>query len=484
MAYQWKVCLPNKFVYTFISLAIGVFCLVADQQGISMALPTISEYFSSDLPTTQWVLVSYVLAISVALLPMGRVSDLIGHKRIYVLGFGICSITTLVAGFSPSILALIIACFIRGIGSGMTQSTSMALMVSLFGRERTGQALGIYISVVGVGSAAGPLISGYLLSTYDWRILFFLLSVLGLIATSTAAVLVPGDKSKRFNLSNFHFDWIGALLFTVSLNSFLQAMTWSPDLGYLDWRMIVLFLTSIFSVIGFVFRELTTSEPMMDLRFFKRRLFSSGVASAFLFFIGISCNYLFIPFYLQIVLGYEPYQIGFFTASSALSMAVVGSISGRFSDRFNPNWFTGSGLLISCLGMLILATLDMDSSWVAVVIGLILISFGLGTFYGANNKIILSAIPRNSHGVVSGFIHLVRNSASVISMGVGVVVVTSFMSSMGFAPTLAGLSVETEIAVLEAFVKGMRFVFLSFSFILMLGFFITWLGGKYMDEFR
>ena len=85
--------------------------------------------------------------------------------------------------------------------------------------------------------------------------------------------------------------------------------------------------------------------------------------------------------------------------------------------------------------------------------------------------------------MVSGFIHLVRNSASVISMGVAVVVVTSFMSSMGFAPTLAGLSVETEIAVLEAFVKGMKFVFLSFSFILMLGFLISFLGGKYMEEF-
>ena len=116
--------------------------------------------------------------------------------------------------------------------------------------------------------------------------------------------------------------------------------------------------------------------------------------------------------------------------------------------------------------MFILSTLNMDSSWVVVVFGLILISFGLGTFYGANNKIILNAIPKDSHGVVSGFIHLVRNSASVISMGVGVGVVTSFMSSMGFAPTLAGLSDETEIAVLEAFVKGMKFVFLSFSVIL------------------
>ena len=125
----------------------------------------------------------------------------------------------------------------------------------------------------------------------------------------------------------------------------------------------------------------------------------------------------------------------------------------------------------------------MDSSWVVVVFGLILISFGLGTFYGANNKIILNAIPKDSHGVVSGFIHLVRNSASVISMGVGVVVVTSFMSSMGFAPTLAGLSDETEIAVLEAFVKGMKFVFLSFSVILVFGFFVSLLGGKFREEF-
>ena len=156
--------------------------MVADQSGLMLALPSISKYFGSDLPTTQWVLVSYVLAISISLLPMGRLSDIIGHKRVYVIGFLLLSLTTLVAGFAPSILWLILASFVRGVGSGMTQGTSMALLLSIFTRREGGKALGFYISVVGIGSAVGPLIAGVLLSFYSWRILFLMLSGLGSVS--------------------------------------------------------------------------------------------------------------------------------------------------------------------------------------------------------------------------------------------------------------------------------------------------------------
>ncbi|SVC84770.1 uncharacterized protein METZ01_LOCUS337624, partial [marine metagenome] len=150
--------LTKKPLFSFLAIALGIFCMVADQSALMLALPSISKFFGSDLPTTQWVLVSYVLAISVALLPMGRLSDLIGHKMIYVIGFLLLSATTFAAGFAPSILWLILASFIRGVGSGMTQGTSMALILSIFAPREGGKALGLFIGIVGIGSAVGPLI--------------------------------------------------------------------------------------------------------------------------------------------------------------------------------------------------------------------------------------------------------------------------------------------------------------------------------------
>ena len=252
-------------------------------------------------------------------------------------------------------------------------------------------------------------------------------------------------------------------------------------MGYSDPKMMLVFGVSIVSILGFIFWELNTKDPMMDLRLFKQPLFSSGIGAAFLCFIGTSSVYFFMPFYLQIVLGYSPYQIGFFSASGAISMAVVGTFSGQLSDRYGPIKFAAAGLLIMAIGIFLLTTLTMNSSWVLPITGVIVTSFGMGTFYGPNNKAILSTIPQDFHGVVSGFIHLVRNSASVTSIAVGILIVTTFMASMGFAPTLSDLSNETEYSVLQSFVKGMRFGLICFGFALLAGFATSLSGGKFKE---
>ncbi len=455
--------------------------MVADQSALMLGLPSISKFFGSDLPTTQWVLVSYVLAISVSLLPMGRLSDLIGHKRIYVIGFLLFSATTFAAGFAPSIIWLILASFIRGVGSGMTQGTSMALILSIFAPREGGKALGLFIGIVGIGSAVGPLIAGVLLSFYSWRILFLILGGLGFVAMVAAIILIESHQVKGMKISEFRFDWLGAILFTAGLIAFLQGMTWSPNVGYSDPKMILLFGFSIISIAGFIIWELNTNDPMMDLRLFKHPLFSLGIVAQFFYFLGTSVTHLLMPFYLQIVLGYSPYQIGFFLASGAMSMAIVGTFAGRLSDSFGPIKFMAAGMLICSIGLFLLANLSMNSSWVLPVTGMVITSFGLGTFYAPNNKLILSTVPQDFHGVVSGFIHLVRNSASVIIIAAGILIVTTFMASMGFAPTLSGLSSETEYPILQSFVKGMRFGFICFGIVLIVGFVISLSGGRFKE---
>ena len=462
------------------SIVLGIFVMVADQSGVMVALPSVSEYFKSDLPTTQWIFIAYILSISVSLLPMGRVADLIGRKRIYSIGFAIHCVTTLAGGLSQSIFWLIGISFLRGLGSGMTQGTSMALIVSIFGREKGGRALGVFISAVGVGSVLGSIMAGYLVSNFSWRTLFIVLSAMSLAALLSGMVFLRKDDEK-WDLKGLRFDWIGAFLFTLGLAGFLQGMTWSQELGYGSPLIIILFLFSAVCFCIFVIREFMVELPLMDLRYFKRRLFSSGVSSAFLFFLGNSTVFFFMPFYFQIVLGYSPSQIGYMSAASALTMASVGIISGQYSDKYEPSFFTSAGLLIGGVGLFILANVDMSSSWLIGLSGMVVSSFGLGVFYGPNNKLILSSVPAGSHGVVSGFIHLVRNSANVISVAVGILIVTSSMSSMGFAPTLAGLSSETDAPVLAAFVNGMKVSFGIGGAMLILGFIVAISGGRYKE---
>ncbi|MDC0035351.1 MFS transporter, partial [Chloroflexi bacterium] len=207
--------------------------MVVDQGAIMLALPSISRFFASDLSTAQWVLIGYVLAISAALLPMSRISDLLGHKKIYVWGLILVAVTTIFAGFSNSIGLLIVLSLLRGVGSGMTQGTSMALILSIFAPSQGGKALGLYISVVGIGSGVGPLMAGFILNRYSWRFLYFILGGLGIISAVAASWLVKSIYAPSIKFKEFRFDWIGAVLFTIGIAGLLQTATWGSRIGFL-----------------------------------------------------------------------------------------------------------------------------------------------------------------------------------------------------------------------------------------------------------
>ena len=144
----------------FSAILFGLFTVVSDQGIIIIALPTIANHFGSDLPTTQWVPIGYTLAISIILLPMGRLADLVGRKPVYVTGFAIFSVTGIMAGFAPSIPTLIAVSTLHGLGAGMTQGTAMAMVVATFPQSERGKVLGIYMGVVGAGSVFGPAAGG------------------------------------------------------------------------------------------------------------------------------------------------------------------------------------------------------------------------------------------------------------------------------------------------------------------------------------
>ena len=171
-SYKWWV---------FATIAIGTFLSVVDHGSVLIALPSVESHFETDLPTVQWSVVGYALAISVLILPMGRFGDMIGRKRVYVGGMVIFVITAFFAGASPNLGFLIVAKIIQGVGSAMVQSSGIAMVVSSFPGTERGKALGTHMSVVGTGAIAGPAIGGLLVSAFDWRAVFFANVPIGIV---------------------------------------------------------------------------------------------------------------------------------------------------------------------------------------------------------------------------------------------------------------------------------------------------------------
>ena len=444
-----------------------------------LALPSISRFFDSDLSTAQWVLIGYVLSISASLLPMSRISDLLGHKKIYVWGLTLVAVTTIFAGFSNSMGLLIVLSLVRGIGSGMTQGTSMALVLSIFASSQGGKALGLYISVVGIGSGVGPLIAGFILNSYSWRFLYFFLGGLGVISAAAVSLLVRSNHVSSIKFKEFRFDWIGAALFTIGIASLLQTTTWGSRIGFSNPITIGIACLSLAGFAGFIYKEMLVEEPMIDLRLFRNKLFSSGVSAHFLFFAATSCSFFFMPFFLEIVVGYSPQQIGFIMGAGAISMSIAGAFCGYLSDKFGPFLFSIGGFVVAALGLLVLTNLTVEATWKLAIIGMLSTSMANGIFFGPNNKQILGSVSRSFHGVISGFMHTTRNSGSAIGISIGTAIATSVMAYMGYEPTLSDLTSDTATSVLDSFVRGIKFVFWGGVVVSILGIFVVVMGGRY-----
>ena len=211
----------------------------------------------------------------------------------------------------------------------------------------------------------------------------------------------------------------------------------------------------------FIWWELRYASPMLELRLFRRRNFFLGVTANYMMFMGSSAVLFMTPFYLQNVLGYKPSVAGLAVVPGAMCMATLGPLSGRLSDRFGWRKFTVAGLALSSTGIAILSQLSADSSLLHVIPALMLTSSGMGTFYSPNSSSILSAVERESHGVISGLVNLIRNAGNVVSIAVATAIVTATMGSLGYEPSLDAVRNGGTEGVGAAFTSGLRYAFIA-----------------------
>ena len=449
---------PNYKYWVFGALGIGIFASVVDHGSVNVALPTIASEFETDLPTIQWVVIIFALTIAALLLPMGRLSDIVGRKKVYMAGTLVMGIGAALSGLSPTLEMLFPARIVQGVGAAMTQGTAMAIITSAFPANEKGRAIGLFMTMVGVGAIAGPAVGGIVVDSFGWRVVFFLTIPVEIVGLAAAAWVLRGWQEVR-DTGGARFDWWGAVLSTGILVTLLLAMTTGNRAGWLSPPILAAFAGSAGMLAAFIWWELRTSAPMLDLRLFKIPTFSLGVSAAFMTFLGSSAVIFLMPFYLQNVLGYSARTAGFVVVPGAICMAILGTVSGVLSDRFGWRPFTVGGLTSSATGLFILSRVTETSSLWMVIPALMLMSSGMGIFYSPNSSSVMNAVGQARYGVVAGFLNLVRNAASVTSIAISTIIVTTTMNSLGFEPSLEGVRGGAE-GVGHAFTVGLRYAFL------------------------
>ena len=443
--------------WAFGAIAIGTFASVVDHGSVNIALPTIAGHFGTDIPTVQWVVIGFALTISALLLPMGRLADLAGLKKIYIWGSLVFILGAVLAGSSNSLGVLIASRILQGCGAAMTQGTGMAIVTGAFPASERGKAIGFMMTTVGVGAIFGPALGGLLVDLLGWRWVFY--ANVPLVALGVALGLAILDGSQEGRRGPHHgkgFDWLGAALSTGILLLFLLTITNGHRTGWTSPPILAAAACLAAFLAAFIWWELRCPSPMLELRFFQKRTFSFGISAAFLTFLGSSSVLFLTPFYLQRVLGYSPQNAGLVVVPGAVCMALLSPLIGRLSDRYGWRPFTVGGLVLSATGLFIFSRVTESSSLLLVLPALILQSCGMGVFYSPNTSSILSTVERESYGVVSAFLNLVRNAGNVTSVAFATAVVTATMGALGFEPSLNAVQSGGGSGVSHAFTLGLR----------------------------
>jgi len=302
----------------------------------------------------------------------------------------------------------------------------------------------------------------------------------GVVALSITLLVLRGDQQVRGSGgAPAIFDWPGAVLSAGALLVVLLVVGNGDRAGWTSPAILAGSVASVILLAAFIWWELRVDSPMLDLRLFKRKLVALGVAAGWISFLTSMASRFMMPFYLQRVLEYSPKEVGLVMIPAAISMVVVGPISGRLSDRFGWRILTVGGLLLGAAAWLVLATnLSQDTSVGLIISMLMLQSFGTGLFFTPNSSSILSAVERSSYGVVSALTQLVRNSANVTSIALATTVVVTVMGAKGVEPSLDAVSP----LVADAFLSGLRLTFWLMAGVLLVGVVLCLIRGERVEQ--
>ncbi len=427
-----------------IGLSLGNFMTAMNASIVTLTIPSIMQYFQTSILTAGWIAMAPLVTITGLIVPAGKLADIVGRKRIYLLGMTIFMAGSVLCGMSHSVAFLIAASVLQSIGAAAIFACGPAIISISFPTAHMGKALGLIGLGVSLGMLVGPAGGGYIIQYAGWRFVYLASIPIGLITFILMRWNLSDDKPEIHNLS---FDIPGAASFFLFVLFFILALNQGADLGCSSPVLLLMGLVSVLSILFFIRQEIRISNPMVNLRLFRNTMLTISIISRILFFM---LSYIFtftIPFYLQNVLHYPPSQMGLLLSPVPFIRMVSGPISGWISDSIGTRWLTTAGMLISGLMAAFLTTMGESASHADILIRFLLFGFGLGIFAVPNMSALLGSVDRQDLGFAASSIALFRNLGMAMGIAAANVVINLSLTS---SKTLSNIANEEALlAALE-----------------------------------
>lgn len=459
----------------FTAVAISFVTMVFSMSMVFVALAAIAEDFGVTLRAVSWVVIIQSLVISALMMPLGRVADIVGRRKVHLVGLVLFAVGSLCVALAPTFGLMLAARAVMSLGNAMGQAVGTAMIVAIHPPHERGKALGRQTSVVAIGGAMGPIGGGLVLQVLPWEAMFLMLVppllvafVAGYRYLDEAVVSASGGPAaqagpaaatrRRFDAG---FDQGGAALSAVAITLLVLtvsnpfALSWSspPMLAGLGAMLVVL--------AAFVRWELRHDAPMLQLRFFTRPAFALAVTARTLGFVGYTAVIFLVPVYLIGLRGLSEGTTGAVLFLASMGMGLAANRAGPGSDRFGerPVSVVGFALHVASLAGFVLV--GRGTPLWAMMILLLAGGLALGLWNVPNGSTILGSVPPENLGVVGAFMNLTRNIGSVIGQALASAVVVGIMASRGFDIPMSAIG--TTAGAEAAFMEGWRVAYVLFT---------------------
>ncbi|HUB36005.1 MAG TPA: MFS transporter [Solirubrobacteraceae bacterium] len=395
-------------------VSVALFMVVLDNLVVSVALPTIHRDLGASIQSLEWTVNAYVLSYAVLLLTGAALGDRFGRKRMFIAGLALFTAASAAAALAPSTGLLVAARAVQGAGAAVVTPLTLTLLAEAFPRERRGMAIGVWSGISGIAVALGPLVGGAVVQGISWHWIFWINVPIGL------AVLPLSVRALRESHGPYgSLDLPGLALASSGAFGVVFGLVRAQSLGWTSATVLVSVLAGALLLVGFVIRELRTSEPMLPMSFFAKRSFAvTNVASLSMYF-GMFGSIFFLSQYMQNVLGNSPLQAGLKLLVWTGASMVVAPLAGVFSERLGSRPFMVAGLALQAGALAWLASeIGTHLSYGAMIVPFVMAGAGMALVFAPSANAVLSSVRTEQAGQASGANNAIREVGGVLGVSV------------------------------------------------------------------
>lgn len=408
----------------FVITAVGNFIAMLDATTVNLALYPMAVDLHVTISQIQWVMIAYMLVLTVFLPFFGKLGDIFPKNKLYSVGFSLFALGAFLNTTADSFGLLIAYRCLEALGASIMLSNAQAIIATIFKKERRGKALGLNGCIVAIGGMSGPALGGILINSFGWHSVFLPCIPVALAGAYYAYKMLP--HSIKTDRKNFKFDYKGFFYFTISLFALLLAISEGHSWGWNSLKIISLgVITLIFGVLFYI-RDHHINYPLINFSMFKIKPFTFGNLAVMTSYMAMYTNSILLPFFLQEILKYNALKTGLLILPYSVTLSVMAPIAGRLSGKYGSRYLTIAGPIVYCIALLMFTLYDKNAAMWQIVLASGIMGIGNGLFQSPSNNAIMTCVKTEELGLASGILALSRNMGNILGVAVTITLFETF----------------------------------------------------------